>query len=61
VIFYGLRFSYVLMTHATAPRSACTLAQARPTMLYILLVNELSIVDESLEKWSSTIFFIPGV
>ena len=35
-----LRFSYVLMTHATAPRSACTLAQARPTMSCIRLVGE---------------------
>ena len=33
-----LRFSNILMTHATAPRSACTFAQARPTMSYIRLV-----------------------
>ena len=33
-----LRFSYILMTHATAPRSACTVAQARPTMSCIRLV-----------------------
>ena len=38
LIFRGLRFSYILMTHATAPRSACTLAQAHPTMSCIPLV-----------------------
>ena len=32
-----LRFSYILMTHATVQRSACTLAQARPTMLSIIV------------------------
>ena len=37
-IFCGLSFSYILMTHATAPRSARTLAQARPTMSCIHLV-----------------------
>jgi len=34
-----LRFSYILMTHAAAPRSACTFAQARPTMSCIRLVT----------------------
>jgi len=33
-----LRFSCILMTHAAAPRSACTFAQARPTMSCIRLV-----------------------
>jgi len=37
-IFCGLSFSCILMTHATAPRSARTLAQARPTMSCIHLV-----------------------
>ena len=33
-----LRFGYILMTHATAPSSACTFAQVRPTMSCICLV-----------------------
>jgi len=39
-IFCGLSFSYILITHATAPRSARTLAQARPPMSCIHLVIE---------------------
>jgi len=38
-VFCGLSFSYILMTHATAPRSARTLVQARPTMSCIHLVR----------------------
>ena len=38
VIVYVGVYSYILMTHATAPRSARTLAQARPTMSCIHLV-----------------------
>ena len=53
--------NYILMTHATAPRSVCTLAQARPKMSCIHLVvfslkytfATYTLTGSQMEGWSS--------
>ena len=44
-------FSYILMTHATAPHSARTPTQAHPTTSCIHLVDEMSITGHRMLAW----------